>query len=202
MSQHAKRNAVIRLISETKPVLVIGSPMCTMFSSLQNLNNNRDTPEFRQRLKEAESHVEFCIKLYVMQIRGGRYYLHEHPRGATSWKLPVVQKFIRETSALFVDSNMCAFDMMAEDKQGVGYVFKPIRFMTNSRCLARELNGYRCNGKHRHVHLLDGRAAKAAVYPDSLCKAICVGIRKQVDHDVLMSRMLKKVICQVITKHV
>ena len=33
------------------------------------------------------------------------------------------------------------------------------------------------------MHLVDGRARAAAVYPDQLCKAICAGIRAQIDHD-------------------
>ena len=35
------RNKLINLIAKTKPALVVGSPMCTMFSSLQNLNKNK-----------------------------------------------------------------------------------------------------------------------------------------------------------------
>ena len=44
---------------------------------------------------------------------------------------------------------------------------------------------------------MDGRAAKAAEYPKELYEAICRGIRKQLNHDELMSRMPRKVIHSV-----
>ena len=41
----SKRNAVFRLICETKPSVVIGSPMWTMFSQLQDLSKNKRNEE-------------------------------------------------------------------------------------------------------------------------------------------------------------
>ena len=55
---------------------------------------------------------------------------------------------------------------------------KPTRFMTNSRALGKELSR-RCDGKHEHQSLTDGRAASAARYPEELCRAICRGIVKE-----------------------
>ncbi len=69
LSNSSKRNKLIQLVVDTKPAIVVGSPMCTMFSSLQNLNYNKDTPEHQQQLKEAISHIEFCITLYTIQTQ-------------------------------------------------------------------------------------------------------------------------------------
>ena len=35
LNEHQQRNKLIQLVVQTKPILVIGSPMCTMFSILQ-----------------------------------------------------------------------------------------------------------------------------------------------------------------------
>ena len=55
---------------------------------------------------------------------------------------------------------------------------KPTRFMTNSKALGRELSR-RCDGRHDHQVLLDGRAKDAARYPPALCRAISRGIMKE-----------------------
>ena len=37
----------------------------------------------------------------------------------------------------------------------------------------------RCDQKHEHQALIDGRAKGAAIYPRALCEAICKGIAKE-----------------------
>ena len=60
-------------------------------------------------------------------------------------------------------------------------------FLTNSPCVAKQLER-RCPNrpgvkKHDHVRLENGRARKAQEYPDGLCKAICRGIKEQLEAD-------------------
>ena len=67
---------------EAKPLVIIGSPMCRMFSQLQNM-----TPWTTERIRMYEEdveHVKFMIELYTVQVREGRYFIHEHPVGASS----------------------------------------------------------------------------------------------------------------------
>ena len=45
------RELAEKYIREYKPMFVIGSPMCTMFSRLQELNKNRDTERFQERFQ-------------------------------------------------------------------------------------------------------------------------------------------------------
>ena len=131
-----------------------------------------------------------------MQIKNNRYFLHEHPRNATSWKLESMQKFINKYKPRQVKANMCAFNMTSTDEQGTGLVLKPTTFMTNSHKLAAQLSK-QCNNNHRHVILINGRAKQAAVYPDALCDAICRGIREQIDHDQLIERMPRRLIASI-----
>ena len=44
----------------------------------------------------------------------------------------------------------------------------------------------RCCGGHTHVPLMEGRAAKAAIYPPKLCSSICKGLKAQIDYDAKM----------------
>ena len=66
--------------------------------------------------------------------------------------------------------------MYQETAEGEMMVKKPTGFMTNANHIANEL-GKECNGKHTHVHLLNGRASRAEVYPDELCKEMIRGLK-------------------------
>ena len=87
-SRHECREKARRMIRETRPLLLVGSPMCTWFSIIQNLNRGKVDPVVWEKgYKQAVEHLKFVFELYDMQVRGGRYFLHEHPASATSWKL-------------------------------------------------------------------------------------------------------------------
>ena len=42
--------------------------------------------KFDYELAKATKHIKFCVKLDHRQRTQGRYYLHEHPLTATSWR--------------------------------------------------------------------------------------------------------------------
>ena len=77
---------------------------------------------------------------------------------------------------------------MGRDASGTSYVKKSTKWMTNSKVLAELLNGV-CSNRvpgglwHRHVHLVNGRATMARVYPPELVKAVLKGIRAQMKED-------------------
>eukprot|EP00973_Karenia_brevis_P025635 3536728-Karenia_brevis.AAC.1 len=87
---------------------------------------------------------------------------------------------------------------MASDDRGESYVYKPTQFMTNSPAIAEQLSrkcsnydiGNNNHNHHRHVHLLNGRARKAQVYPPELCRAICRGLKYQKEWDSRQEFML------------
>ena len=80
--------------------------------------------------------------------------------------------------------------MTSSDEVGTAPVLKPTGWLTNSPCIA-ERPGVRCSNlygesTHRHVHLVNGRARAAQVYPVKLCLAILNGLRDQLTEDRLM----------------
>ena len=82
----AKREKAREILRKQRPYLVIGSPMCTAFSSWQHLNNARlgNTAAAQAAKAKATEHMNFAASLYLQQIQAGRYFLHEHPRNASS----------------------------------------------------------------------------------------------------------------------
>ena len=120
----------------------------------------------------------FAIKLYRIQHDAGRFFLHEHPASASSWRLPEIQSLMEDLGIKKVNAHMCRFKMMSEDKQGKGLAKKPTGFLTNSEDLRMPLDK-QCLGGHRHVHLMGGRAKACQVYPEKLVRAILSGIRTE-----------------------
>ena len=87
----ADRQRAWEILERDRPLLVIGSPPCTYFSMLQELNKHlhKGDPAWLQRfdnnLQKAKRHVRFCCEMYEYQIANGKYFLHEHPWLARSW---------------------------------------------------------------------------------------------------------------------
>ena len=183
----ANRDEAVRKVINEEPLFVIGSPPCTMFSILQNGNKHRHSPAaWQAKLDAAEVHIKFCLTLYEIQRRAGRYYLHEHPRTATSWALESVQKFMKHPDTICVHSNMCRFGMTTTMGGKVGLVREAITFMTNSTELATRLDrrcSKECRESTQHLPIWGARAREAQVYPQGLCRTVTEGIRAQKEVD-------------------
>ena len=91
----AQRRKAEELLDREKPVLLIGSPSCTPFSNIQNLNKaKRDPAVVEAELVRGRLHLAWCCRLYLKQVARGAYFLHEHPALATSWKDPHVAEVL------------------------------------------------------------------------------------------------------------
>ena len=77
-------------------------------------------------------HLEFCCNIYLEQVRGGRYFVHEHPLTATSWQVECMDKLRKMPMVYTAEGHMCAYGMTSADQRGPGFVKKPTRFLTNS----------------------------------------------------------------------
>ena len=64
--------------------------------------------------------------------------------------------------------------------------------MTTSPCIAEELSK-RCKGEHVRQQLIDGRAKDAAIYPEPLCRAICIGLIRELEGRTRQIRCLMTV---------
>ena len=69
-------------IVNDEPYCVIGSPPCTLFSLLMELNiaKFRDDKTWMEKYEAAKAqavkHIEFCCKIYKHQLRHKRHYIH------------------------------------------------------------------------------------------------------------------------------
>ena len=188
--KRSDREMAEKYIRETKPTFVIGSPMCTMFSPLQSFNKDKGSEEHKERMRKAEAHMKFAMRMYDIQIIERRYFIHEHPERATSRKLAEVRRIWMQRGVHVTTLDQCEYGLTSKDKWGVAPAKKPTKIMTNS-WYAKEALGRRCENesktpsqRHRHIELTGAnRARKAQVYPRELCEAMVEGMMRQIEHD-------------------
>ena len=134
----------MRKVKQQRPQLLIGSPMCTAFSTCQRINNTTRCPvTVAAEEKRAIEHLALCMELYQEQMRHGRYSLHEHPAYASSWQEEVVQKIIDTEGVVRATCDQCLYGCETQDKDSIK---KPTTFMTNSTEIAQQF-GRRCSGR-------------------------------------------------------
>ena len=98
-----------KLLDETKPDLLVGSPMCTKFSSWQRISRRRakDPCRVKKEWIEAVTHLEFVCHRYRKQAAAGRWFLHEHPAQADSWGEPCMPDATKIKGADVVVMDQC-----------------------------------------------------------------------------------------------
>ena len=137
--------------------------------------------EVERRMVEARVHLKFVVKLYKKQLAAGRHFLHEHPAGAKSWDEPYMVQLLENPSVKSVVSHQCEYGLTSPDEKGVLQpVKKPTRWMSSSERMISRLSR-RCSGTHTHQHLVGGRAAAAAFYPNDLMLEILRGMRDEAE---------------------
>ena len=203
-------NRAASKVLQDKPMLLIGGPMCIVYSVMNNVNHARMFAEIvKQRFVEARKHLEFCTKLYNFQRDAGRSFVHEHPESAYSWQEECTMKLMSKEGVLKTTADQRRYGLKREDTNGKGLARKSTSFMTNPPCIARRLSRLCPNRKgvmvHKHVILQGGKTRAAQVYPPGLCRAICLGLKEQIHADrhgqfLLMSMDNKEENCKSIMK--
>ena len=116
-TKESDRQLAWKRVKDNAPFVLIGSPPCTYFSMLQELNiaTNKHMPgwlqNFEAEREKAKQHVNFCCPLYRYQIDQGRRFVHEHPWSARSWALPSIQELLNHPSVQLTQTHMCRFFM-------------------------------------------------------------------------------------------
>lgn len=158
--------------------------MCIAFSIVNNANYVKmSAEEVQRRPAYGRTYLEFCAKLYAIQWRAGRYLLHEHPEGASSWQERCITKMLNKHGVMRTNGDQCMCGLRSHDGVREGPARKGIGFITNSICIAKK-SSRRCPNRrgemlHKHVVLKARRIRAAQVYPEGLCKAICERLQEQ-----------------------
>lgn len=141
-----------------------------------------DPKQYRKKMSEARILLGFAAEIYLLQLQGGRHFLHDHPQGATSWQESAIKKVLRHPTVGTTVAHLCQFGMTTKHGGQSVPVRKATRFMMSAPAIL-ETSTRTCQGGHKHVPRLDDRAKKTAVYPPMLCRPILEGIDKQRQRD-------------------
>ena len=76
---------------------------------------------------KALKHLRFVCRVYKKQMDEGRYFLHEHPASASSWKEACITGLMREAEVGEVTVEQCQFGQKAV---GGEPITKPTRWMS------------------------------------------------------------------------
>ena len=195
----AKRERARMLVRRQRPYMLIGSPMCRAFSTWQFLNKFRavDPQELERTRLQAIVHIEFMASLYLEQIEGGRYFLHEHPAFATSWALPCMEELAKVHGVEMAYADQCQYGQAIQSGRHRGDpVKKPTGFLGNSPEVAKQLSK-RCTGTGgscsrpaggQHRGCSGSHAQAAAIYTREMCRAVIKGISEQLRKDGTLKR--------------
>ena len=187
-----KREKARRLLRETKPLFLIGSPMCTAWCTWQRINRmKRDPNVVRRELVRARLHLNFVIELYLEQVAGGRYFLHEQPRTAASWEEPMMRILSQAPGVQVITADQCQLGAEVPSGPNQGEpVKKATGFMSNApellRCLNVRCHGHGwCSRRKGGTHVtVEGRITRGtAIYSSKLCRAIIRGMTAQLTAD-------------------
>ena len=79
-----------------------------------------------------------CCKLFDIQWRSGRYFLHEHPDGAGSWLEQCIKKLLNKHGVVRTTGDQCMYGLTtkAKGKNKKVPAKKPTKFMTNIAWIA------------------------------------------------------------------
>ena len=160
-----------------------------LLSSWQYVNYGLLPPEEVERKKTGGLvHLKFVAQLYTGQVKGGRYFLHEHPLSATSWSEPCMQEIVAIPG---VGESLCDQCMYWCRTVGTAnsppmYGKKGTRFISNSSAMLSQL-GRCCDGGHEHKQLRGKDLPEAAFYPAELVHAIVQGMNLTRGADLMKS---------------
>lgn len=143
-TKKSHRDRAEALLEEQRPMLLIGSPVCTAFSSWQFINGpKRPADIVAEEKRVGRIHVDWCMRLYAKQMDRGGYFLHEHPSIATSWDLDSVKGMLARSGVGRIVADQCQHGQETEAGHPIK---KPTGFMSNSADLMQSLDK-RCLGK-------------------------------------------------------
>ena len=194
MRKREDKDRVLREIAVRKPLVVVGSPPCQLFSTLQRFRKDKSSAKYQDAYREAVGYVNFCTEVYELQSKAGRFYLHEHPDQAESWQLERVLALGKQEGVFRVRADQCMYNLKVTDGIETGLARKPTAFLTNSAELAWRLQR-RCQRAHGHISLKGGtKASQSQQYPDELVEEMLKGIQAEARNRGLGVRLVGEAI--------
>ena len=146
------RAALLHKLDEDMPDEILLAPRCALWSRMQAISattSERQALLQEQRQLHHDIHLDFCRKIYLRQVRGGRHAHLEQPQTALSWHT----KNLKSLPGFRTTFDMCQYGACCLDVDGVWRLTrKTTSLQTTKRAVAQALQ-LRCDGSHEHCRL-------------------------------------------------
>ena len=179
------RMKVELMLDMVKPLVLITSAPCAWYSQLNHLFNipKMDPLVKQQRDMEARTLFLFGLKCCQLQADGGRFYVHEHPDGAKSWKLPEMLQHVQAYQPMFARFDQCEFGLVSKVKRKP--MKKGTKLMTNSKHVFQMFDQHFCSG-HDHQPIIGqeggiNRSRWAQKYPPAMVSCLAEAVAAHAD---------------------
>ncbi len=168
-----------RVLQARRPKVVITSAPCTLFSVLMASNWSRMSGESKRRKTVLGTMLfDFGMCAVQEQLARGRAFVHEHPKGAASWRRRSAVEISSRPGVLLASFEQCQFGLVSKSGKPMR---KPTTIMTNIAPLYSALNGVTCQGGHDHQVVAgweggERRSVHSQRYPEGLCRCVAAAI--------------------------
>ena len=183
---HGRRECIDKVLKH-RPLVLMVSPPCTMFSEMQRLFNLKkmDPQTLAEGWAEAFLHLDFSMWLCMWQRSHGRYYIHEHPYKASSWKRQSVEEEASQPGAEKTSWDQCQTGLVTPDEARVP-IKKRTTLLGNLPAVSHLFSGLQCNGSCPHHQHIEGSINGISLsywcqlYPAPLCDKLAEAVEHAV----------------------
>ena len=144
------RARALKLQSRHRPFFTMLSAPCTMYSPMQNANLGKmDLATKKRRWSEAHCLLDYSMLVAKRQHAQKRFFAHEHPQKATSWKRQSVKDLEEEEDVMKVSFDQCRVNLRTPVSK------KPLQkrttLLTNSAAIVDLFQPLQCACTEEHA---------------------------------------------------
>lgn len=184
------RTSVWEHIRLYQPKVIILSPPCTLFSQLMKMWGRKSMGEetYEKRLREARRLLQFATEIAAFQIANNRFFIFEHPDGASSWAEDCLIAIAEEPQVFVSRFDQCVYGLKSP------YTEEPIRKRTRLLSNMPEVHQIfhgsfcQCDVPHRRIEGSEGGVQLSSyceTYPPDMVNALLSGIQAAIGVHIL-----------------
>ena len=113
------------------------------------MNKVLNPETWRRSYNDARGLARLCAAVAHYQLRQGRHFLIENPRGSLLWEFLEWKELLQQHEVYVGEVDQCEYGLVTKEGEPIR---KPTRFVASSPILLKRLRK-RCGGGHVHMTL-------------------------------------------------
>ena len=135
----SRRDKCNNELRSARPKVLIASPPCPRFLTLQNHDVGSSIPleSGERKVITTRPHLRFAVRSCFEQMHRGYHFFLKHPSIASSWNEQCLQKLIAQPSVFRIEGPMCRWHLLSGENRCAR---EPSSWLTNHPDLADALD--------------------------------------------------------------